>query len=82
MKERIYAKLTKELQPEFLEVQNNSALHRGHAGDNGTLETHFAIIIKSCQLSKLSRLQAHKKVNKIVAEEFTQGLHALEIKIL
>ena len=82
MEERIRQKLTKELQPKFLEVKNNSYLHKGHAGDNGTMETHFAIIIEAEELKNLLRVKAHQRVNNIVKDEFNNGLHALEIKIL
>jgi len=82
MKEKIYKKLILALQPQFLEVKNNSILHRGHVGDDGSMETHFAVTIKDDELSKMGRLQAHQKINKILQEEFLQGIHALEIKIL
>lgn len=80
-KEKIYQKLQNELKPEFLEVVNNSYLHKGHLGDDGTMETHFCINIKSSALNGLSRVQAHQKINQIIKDEFSQGLHALEIKI-
>ncbi len=81
MKQRIEKILNNELKPEFLEVKNNSHLHAGHAGDNGTGETHFAIEIKSPQLVGLSKVAAHRKINTLIKEEFKKGLHALEIKI-
>ncbi len=79
---RIYNKLMQELNPEFLEVKNNSHLHKGHLGDDGTDETHFAISVKSLNLQGLTRIKAHQKINELVKEEFASGLHALEIKIL
>ncbi len=82
MEERIHKKLTEELQIKFLEVKNNSYLHKGHLGDNGTMETHFAVIIEAEELKNLPRIKAHQKVNKILEDEFKKGLHALEIKVL
>lgn len=79
---KIYEILKKELNPEFLEVKNNSYLHKGHLGDDGSLETHFVIVIKCEELKKLTRIQAHQRINKLLKEEFVSGLHALEIKIL
>ena len=81
MKERIKETLEKNLNPEFLEVKNNSHLHAGHAGDNGTNETHFEIQIASDKIKNLSRVNAHREINKLLKEEFNKGLHALEIKI-
>ncbi len=81
MKQRIEESLKKEINPEFLEVINNSEMHRGHAGDDGTGETHFEVRIKSEQLNKSGRISAHRKINQILKDEFEKGLHALEIKI-
>ena len=80
-KQRIFDKITKELNPEFLRVNNNSHLHKGHLGDDGSDETHFLIEIKSQKLSEMTRIKAHQEINRIVKDEFAQGLHALEIKI-
>lgn len=82
MKQRIEEKLKTNLNPEFLEVVNNSNLHRGHTGDDGSGETHFLIKISSKEFYKLSRIQAHRKINNFLNEEFKNGLHALEIKII
>ena len=82
MKERIEKILKENLQPKFLEVKNNSHLHAGHAGDNGTNETHFAVLVGAEELKKLSAVNAHRRVNQLLRGEFEKGLHALEIKIL
>ena len=82
MKQRIEEKLRENLRPEFLEVKNNSNLHKGHAGDNGSGETHFAIKIQAEELKNLKRLDAHRKVNQLLKDEFQNGLHALELKII
>ena len=82
MKNIIEEKLITELAPEILKVTNNSHLHSGHAGDDGSGNTHFAIEIKSEKLEGLSKVNAHRMVNKILVSEFEGTLHALEIKIL
>ena len=82
MKERIIEKLKKNLQPNFLEVKNNPYLHKGHLGDNGTNETHFAIEIAAEALVGLNKVAAHRMVNQLLKVEFNNGLHALEIKIV
>ncbi len=82
MKERIIEKLKKNLQPNFLEVKNNSYLHKGHSGDNGTNETHFAIEIAAEKFVGLNKVSAHRRVNQLLKDEFNNGMHALEIKIV
>jgi len=81
MKQRIAEKLKNNLNPSFLEVINNSHLHSGHMGDNGTGETHFAIKIAAEELKDLNAVNAHRKINALLKDEFGLGLHALEIKI-
>ncbi len=82
MKQRIEETLSENLKLEFLEVKNNSHLHAGHAGDNESGETHFAITVKSLELSKNSKVEAHRKINQLLKNEFENGMHALEIMIL
>ncbi len=82
MKQRIERKLIEAFQPKILEVINNSKLHAGHLGDDGSGETHFAIKIASDDLINLSRVNAHRKINKSLEEEFKKGLHALEVEVI
>ena len=81
MKRRIEEKLRNNLNPSFLEVKNNSHLHSGHMGDNGTGETHFEVKLAAKELEELSAINAHRKINTLLKDEFGLGLHALEIKI-
>lgn len=82
MENRIKEALNKSLKIEFLEVINNSHLHAGHLGDDGSGQTHFLINIKSEDFNDLSKIQAHRKINNLLESEFKNGLHALQIKIL
>ncbi len=82
MKQRIEEKLKKNLQPKFLEVKNNSHLHAGHLGDDGSGETHFAIVIEAEDLKGVSVVNAHRKINSLLKDEFSWGMHALEIKVM
>lgn len=81
MKKEIEEILSAAFQVDFLNVINNSHLHAGHSGDNGSGNTHFKIEIKAKELEGLSKINAHRAVNKAVEKFFERGLHALEIKI-
>ena len=63
-----------------IKVEDISMLHQGHNNFNGKDETHFKITLQSTQNEKLSKLLIHRKINKLLKEEFSSGLHALEIK--
>lgn len=78
----IEKKLRENLTIEYLEIINNSYLHKGHIGYKDSNDTHFEVIIKSPDLKNLSKIEAHRKINRILKEEFSIGLHALEIKII
>jgi BolA protein len=82
MEERIKKELTNQLAPEFLEVKNNSSQHFGHLGDDGSGETHFAVVIKATSLNGLTRVVAHRKIKELLKDEFARGLHALEIRVV
>ncbi|MFT6106172.1 MAG: BolA protein [Rickettsiales bacterium] len=82
MKERIFKKLSDNLTIKNLQVINKSHLHQGHAGDDGTGETHFDVEISARELSG-SRVENQRKINQILKDEFEKnGLHALSIKIV
>ena len=64
------------------EIFDNSKEHIGHNNFDGTEESHFRLIIKKISTNNDSRLVIHRKINKILVNEFANGLHALEIKII
>lgn len=88
MKERIIAKISEKLEFEYLEVIDNSRLHKSHVKKmigpkelNRSKGTHFKIIISSTYLNSLSSIEAHRCLNSILKEELRSGVHALEIFI-
>ena len=83
MKERIIDKLKENLTVESLNVINESYLHKGHLGDNGSNETHFKIEIKAKELEGERLVNSHRKIKELLKDEFRKnGLHALSIKVL
>lgn len=78
MKERISASL-QTLLPDSLEVIDESENHRGHGGWREGGETHYRILIRARCFSGISRVERHRRINALLAEEFTRGLHALAI---
>jgi len=79
--------LTQQLQvrlnPDFVEVLDESAAHAGHAGANGTgLGTHFRVRIQSGLFTGKSRVARHRLVYDALQEYMDQGLHALAIEVI
>lgn len=79
IEEQIKEKLQKSLEPEGLEVVNQSHLHKGHAGDDGSGQTHFKVTVVAEAFSDMNRVQRQRKVMEILRDLFPLGLHALSI---
>jgi len=80
--EAIHDKLTAAFSPARLEIENDSARHGGHAGDNGTGESHFNILIEAGAFEGASKVMRQRMVYKILADELAGPLHALSVKAL
>jgi BolA protein len=82
MEHQLRKMLTDALSPAYLEIINESSLHRGHAGDDGSGHTHYRLRISAHSLAGRSRVDQHRLINTAVAPLFEQGLHALAIEVL
>jgi BolA protein len=78
--EIIADRLTTALAPSRLEVINESHLHAGHLGDNGTGESHFAVTVESAALAGLNRVARQRLVNQALADLLATRIHALTIR--
>jgi BolA protein len=79
-KDTIAKKLTDALHPESLSVIDESHLHEGHAGHRPGGETHFRIHIVSSAFEGKSRVERHRMINALLADELAGGVHALALK--
>ena len=79
VKDRIEKRLMTALQPQSLLVVDESHLHAGHAGARPQGETHFRLYIVSSAFENKGRMERHRAVNKILAEELAGPVHALAI---
>ncbi len=66
------------LSPTFINIQDDSALHAGHAGNTGG--GHYTLTIHSKAFDGLSLLQRHQLVYKTVGTLMDSEIHALSIK--
>ena len=80
MEAAIREKLLVALQPQRLDVVNQSHLHAGHGSSPGTGESHFDVLVVSALFSGRSRVDRHRMVNAAVAELLQGPLHALALK--
>lgn len=72
----IRAKLSHALEPDHLEVMNESHMHAVPPGS----ESHFRVLVVSKRFEGLSLLQRHRLVNEALREELSTLVHALAIQ--
>ena len=81
-------KLKAAFSPERLIIINESHLHAGHhhsgsdhhGAFDGSGETHFRVRIVSPSFAGMSRIDRHRAVNDLLADELKAGVHALAIE--
>ncbi len=75
----IEKRLTTELAPLSLNVINDSASHQGHAGDDGSGESHFTVEIVCAAFAGQSRLNRQRMVNRALGDMMRDKVHAMVI---
>ena len=78
--EKIIKKLKKEIEIEDIEIVDNSHKHKKHKSFKPN-KFHLHLKIKSLYLNSISRVSAQKKIMKILKDELSNEIHALEINI-
>lgn len=68
-----------QLSPTHLEVINESAQHAGHAGDDGTGESHWRVVISAPALADQSRIARHRAIHAALGKDLIGRIHALAI---
>ena len=81
IEKNILRKLEKELNPELIEIKDESHLHANHNPSAKEGGTHFKIKIVSKKFKGKSRIERHRIVNDILVNEFKKGLHTLTLSL-
>tara|TARA_A100001011_G_scaffold400689_1_gene517618 strand:+ start:1262 stop:1522 length:261 start_codon:yes stop_codon:yes gene_type:complete len=74
-------KLQKQINIEFINIEDKSFLHKNHIG-NQEGKYHLKITLKSNQLSKMSKIDSNKKIYKILNDELKKFIHSIQILII
>ncbi|NHB78196.1 BolA family protein [Rhodobacter calidifons] len=80
VKDEIEDRLTAAFHPSLLKVVNESHRHAGHAGDDGTGESHFHITIRAEAFRDMPRLARHRAVQKALGD-LNNRIHAIALDI-
>lgn len=76
----IEKRLRAALNPTRLAVINDSDKHRGHAGHDGSGESHFTVEVEASQFAGMTRLARQRAVNAALGDLMKERVHALAIR--
>ena len=79
--DQIEAALRRALSPREIDVINESALHAGHAGDDGSGESHFRVRLRSSAFEGKTRVARHRAVHSALGPELISTIHALALDL-
>jgi len=79
--ETITQKLVTAFQPTEIDVQDVSHQHAGHAGWREGGGTHFDITMRAAAFAGKSRVQTHRMVNTVLAEDLAGTVHAVQLHL-
>jgi BolA protein len=78
----IRQRLNASLQPETLDLIDESARHAGHAGARPEGETHFRVTIVADAFAGKSRLERQRLIHAALGDLMRSDIHALSISAL
>jgi len=78
--EEICIKLNDEIEIEHIDIVDNSHKHKKHKSFSPE-KFHLHLKIKSSYLSSISRVNAQKMIMKVLKNDLSTKIHALEISI-
>jgi BolA protein len=79
--DQIRTKLEEAFAPTQLDVRNDSARHGGHAGDDGSGESHFHVTLRAPAFAGQSRIARHRAVHAALGPQLVADIHALALDI-
>ncbi|MCK0167303.1 BolA family transcriptional regulator [Jannaschia sp. S6380] len=80
MQDIIRERLEAAFDPARLEVVNESAKHAGHAGDDGSGESHWHVAMTSAAFAGQGRVARHRMVHAALGDVMAR-IHALSLDL-
>lgn len=81
VEQEMKSRLEEAFNPISLDIRNDSHRHAGHAGDDGSGESHFHITIKAEAFDGMNRVARHRAVYGALGKELTTRVHAIGLDI-
>ena len=80
--DQMVARLTADLSPSVLKIEDVSWQHAGHAGAPDGGQSHFNLQIAAPALQGLSRVAAHRMITSSLGDFLAGPVHALQITVI
>jgi len=77
----IHRRLEAVFTPTHLEVLNESAMHAGHSGDDGSGQSHWRVVIAAPSFADMSRLARHRAIHAAIGKDIIAQIHALALEV-
>jgi BolA protein len=81
MAEEIRNRLAEAFAPETIEVVNESHRHAGHAGDDGSGESHWRVAIRAPAFAGMTRIARHRAIHAALGPDVMGRIHALALDV-
>lgn len=78
--QKLVNKIRNNIQASDIELIDDSARHAGHAGSRPGGATHYKLKVVSDAFAGLSRIERHRLIYTILADELRDHIHALNIE--
>lgn len=79
---RIEQRLTEKFGKGAFTLKNKSHLHEGHAGHDGSGDSHFLIFLDKNAVQNLSRIECHRMINMLLDDFYKEGLHSVSLRLV
>jgi len=79
--DEIRSSLEATFTPTTLVVDNESHRHSGHAGDDGSGESHFRVTIVAEAFGPMTRVERHRAVHAALGPDLVGRIHALALHV-
>lgn len=81
VEDEIRLRLERAFAPVRLDVVNESHRHAGHAGDDGSGESHFRVAIAAPAFGPMTRIARHRAVHAALGPDLVGRIHALALDV-
>lgn len=75
----IRQKLNAAFSPQSIEIVNESDSHSGHAGHDGSGESHFRVYLVSDKFAGQNRVARQRAIYDVLADELAGPIHAFSV---